>query len=214
MKIFDLSHTICSDMPVYPGTEKPKLIPVASYEKDDYRETKLCMYSHTGTHIDSPAHLFEGKASLDQFPISQFIGKALVIDCTSFSERDLIPLSHLDSYGEKVVSTDFLLFRFGCDKKWGSDDYFKNFPLLAPDLLDFIIDRHYKGIGFDVISLDSVFPPSLERHKRLFESRNMINIENLCNLECFGDQLFTFCCFPLKIINSDGAPCRAVGWID
>ncbi len=41
MKVIDLTHTIKEDMPVYPGTETPKLIPASSYEKDGFKETLL-----------------------------------------------------------------------------------------------------------------------------------------------------------------------------
>lgn len=47
MKIIDLSHTIAKTTPVFPGSEKPQLATVASYEKDGYRETLIRMYSHT-----------------------------------------------------------------------------------------------------------------------------------------------------------------------
>ena len=30
------------------------------------------MFSHTGTHMDPPAHLFEGRTSLDAFDPEQF----------------------------------------------------------------------------------------------------------------------------------------------
>ena len=57
MKIIDLTHTIKEDMPVYPGTDTPKLIPANSYEKEGFKETLLQMYTHTGTHTVSYTHL-------------------------------------------------------------------------------------------------------------------------------------------------------------
>ena len=81
MKVIDLTHIIKENMPVYPGTDAPKFLPASSYEKDGFKETLLQMYTHPGTHMDPPAHLFSGRTTLDQFPIEQFIGKALVIDC-------------------------------------------------------------------------------------------------------------------------------------
>ena len=55
MKAIDLTHIITEDMPVYPGTEPPKLTPANSYERDGFKETLLSLYTHTGTHIDPPA---------------------------------------------------------------------------------------------------------------------------------------------------------------
>ena len=80
MKVIDLTHTIKENMPVYPGTEPPCLEPANSYEKDGFKETRISMFSHTGTHMDPPAHLFAGRTALDAFGPEQFIGKALVID--------------------------------------------------------------------------------------------------------------------------------------
>lgn len=51
MKVIDLSHAINERMPVFPGSEKPQLTTVATYEKDGYHETLIRMYSHVGTHL-------------------------------------------------------------------------------------------------------------------------------------------------------------------
>ena len=86
MRVIDLTHTITQDMPVYPGSGTPRLTPAGTYEKDGFKETLLQMSSHTGTHMDSPSHLFPNRTTLDEFPASQFIGKALVIDCCDLPE--------------------------------------------------------------------------------------------------------------------------------
>ena len=54
MRVIDLTHTITRDMPVYPGTDTPRLTPAGTYEDDGFKETRLQMSSHTGTHMDSP----------------------------------------------------------------------------------------------------------------------------------------------------------------
>lgn len=92
MRVLDLTHTIAENMPVYPGTETPIFAGANTYEKDGFKETKLTMYTHTGTHMDPPAHLFAGRTTLDAFPASQFIGKALVIECSDLNEGKAITL--------------------------------------------------------------------------------------------------------------------------
>ena len=214
MKVIDLTHVIESKMPVYPGTEPPALKPVAIYEKDGFKETRISMTTHTGTHMDSPAHIYRGMTTLDTFPPEQFIGKALVIDCTSVSEGGLITMDHLTPYGDKVKTADFLLFYLGWDEKWGTDAYFGDYPCIEDSVLDFILAGDYKGIGFDAISIDPIADVNITRHKKLFMNKDIVNIENLCNLGLCGSELFWFSCFPLKLINSDGAPIRAVAWFE
>lgn len=214
MKVIDLTHTIKADMPVYPGTEKPTLIPANSYEKDGFKETRLSMFSHTGTHIDPPAHLFGDRTTLDKFPAEQFVGKALVVDCRDITDGSIVGVDRLEKYGEKISEAEFLLFNFGWDKKWGTDGYFGDYPCIGADVLELIIKGGYKGIGFDVIGLDPISDIALERHNKLFSQCEIINIENLKNLDLCGNELFTFVCLPIKIEDSDGAPARAVAILE
>ena len=214
MNVIDLTHVIESGMTVYPGTEPPTFEPAGTYERDGYKETRISMFTHTGTHMDPPSHIFQGRTTLDAFPPDQFIGKALVIDCTGLEEGALITMSHLSRYGEKATEADFLLFNLGWDARWGTDAYFGNYPYIDDAVLDFILDGDYKGIGFDVISIDPIDDENLTRHKRLFEDKDIVNIENLCNLGLCGNDLFWFSCFPLKIADCDGSPIRAVAWFE
>ncbi len=212
MKVIDLTHTIKEDMPVYPGTGTPKFIPANSYEKDGFQETLLQMYTHTGTHIDPPAHLYPGRTTLDQFPPGQFIGKALVIDCRRLKEGEPVTMDHIRAYGEKAGNADFLLFNLGWDKRWGTASYFGDYPCVDEEVLDYIIQGDYKGIGFDVIGLDPIADGNLTRHKKLFRNCDIVNIENLKNLDLCGSGLFWFGCYPLKIGHGDGSPVRAAAW--
>ena len=76
MKIIDLTHTLEEEMPVFPGTEKPKLENACTLNKDGFREKLLTMYSHTGTHMDAPAHMLENGLCLDELDVDHFFGNA------------------------------------------------------------------------------------------------------------------------------------------
>ena len=214
MRVIDLTHTIKENMPVYPGTDTPEFIPANSYEKDGFKETLLKIYTHTGTHMDPPAHLFAGRTSLDQFPPEQFIGRALVIDCRDLKEGEAITMRSIQKYGEKADRADFLLFNPGWDKRWGLKTCFGDYPCIDNEVLDYIMRGNYKGIGFDVIGLDPVADVKLTRHRKLFQTCDIVNIENLKNLELCGSDLFWSSSFPLKLENCDGSPVRAVAWFE
>ena len=214
MNVLDLTHTITPDMPVYPGTEPPAFTPANTYEKDGFKETKVSMFTHTGTHMDPPAHLFPGRTTLDRFPASQFIGKALVVDCRDIPEGGAVTMKRLRRYGSLTDEADFLLFCFGWDKRWGTDAYFGDYPCIDDEVLEHILRGNYKGIGFDVIGLDPIADENLTRHKKLFEKKDIVNIENLKNLDQCPQELFWFGGFPIKLMDADGAPIRAMAWWD
>jgi len=210
LRIVDLTHTITESMPVYPGTEPPALTPANTYEKDHFRETLLTMFSHTGTHMDAPAHIVPGKTTLDAFDAAQFAGKALVINCRHLGPGECVPLSAILQYGAKAEEADFLLFNFGWDRYWGKPEYFGNYPCLSTEAVQYLMDHHKKGVGVDAISIDPM--ASLSSHRKLFESSEIVVIENLTHLEQIGDDLFWFFALPLKFENADGSPIRAVAF--
>lgn len=204
MRIIDLTYMIEEDMPVFPGTEKPKLLPELTMEKDGFREKLLTMYSHTGTHMDAPSHMLPDGRNLDDFAVHHFVGEAIVIDCTDI-KRD-ITLEHIKNYDLSEV--DFVILKTGWDKKWGTDDYFKDFPALTKKAAAYLASLHLKGLGVDCISVDLMENHDFDVHKILLKE-NMVMIENLTNLDNL-DAGFTLHVLPLKIKQADGSPIRAI----
>lgn len=214
MKVVDLTHRIEEGMSVYPGTEGPKLRMANSYEKDGFKETLLTMYSHTGTHMDAPSHLYEQGRNLDEFSVSRFVGSAVVIDCLGLREGDKIGMSHIERQREEAEKADFLLFCTGWDKYWGSEKYFSDYPTIDEEVARYIADKRKKGVGLDVIGLDPIADANLPLHKIVLRSNETVIIENLKDLGGLGKDLFTFCALPLHYIGGDGAPIRAVAIFD
>ena len=212
MKVIDLTQLISETMPVYPGTEPPSLAVANTYEKDGFRETLITFYSHTGTHMDAPFHLFGDRTSLDSLPAEQFVGKALVIDCTDVGEGGTIGMEYIDK--TLADQAEFLLFHTGWDVNWGKDAYFGEYPVVSMEVCQYLLDSKKKGVGFDVIGIDPIADVKLTRHRMLLSQRDMVIIENLTNLGQVGNGLFTFAALPLKYENADGAPIRAVAMVE
>ena len=204
MKVYDLTHTIQNDMPVYPGTEQPKLTTACTIEAVGYRETLLHMFSHTGTHMDAPAHMLLDGAVLDSYDADKFTGTAVVVDCR---ERESISLPLLQSYN--LDGVDFVLFCTGWDKKWGSPDYYEGFPCLTADAAAYLATLPLKGVGEDSISLDPCGSVDFPNHITLLRA-DFVNTENLAGLDALIGRRFTFVTLPLKFENSDGCSCRAI----
>ena len=213
MKVIDLTHTIKAGMPVFPGTEPPKLDAASTFENDGFRETLLTMYSHTGTHMDAPAHVREDGITLDKFGADKFVGKAIVVDCSDLSEGDTIDISYINKYKGIIEDAEFVLFKTGWDRYWDTEKYYGNFPVISEEVADYLISSNKKGIGLDVISIEAIESEDLPMHHKVLKN-NLVIIENLCNLDQIDTELFTFFALPLKFINSDGASVRAVAILD
>ena len=81
----DLTHDFSSETVYWPTAEPFKLETVSEgvTEKGYYYSAyQFCAAEHGGTHIDAPVHFAKGGRSIDQVPIGQLIGPAVVVDVT------------------------------------------------------------------------------------------------------------------------------------
>jgi len=208
MIIIDLTHSISADTPVYPGTEPPLILTGCSIDEAGFLEKKITMYSHTGTHMDAPAHLIKESKYLDQFPVDHFYGKAFVLHRGNKQGRR-IELDELLPHADYLARADFVLLHTGWDKYWGDEKYFSAYPVLSGEAAIFLATFPLKGLGVDTISVDAIEAKQFPIHMELL-NKNIIIIENLTNLEKISGNQCTFSCFPLKIVEADGSPVRAV----
>jgi kynurenine formamidase len=209
VKITDLTHCICPDMPVFPGTEPPVFEQANTLEENGFIEARITMYSHTGTHIDAPAHMFKDGRTLDEFPIEHFVGNAAVLD---FSSREIkqIEVGDLQPF-EPVLAdnVEFVILKTGWSKYWGTPQYFEGFSYLTDEAATWLTQFHLKGIGIDAISIDAMDSIKFSVHK-IFMQRNILIVENLTNLSSLDSKPFLFSVMPLKTKCADGSPARAV----
>ncbi|MGE0019778.1 MAG: cyclase family protein [Draconibacterium sp.] len=206
MNIYDLSHKLNNQSPVYPGIQQPEFIPATQIETHGYRETHFRFHSHLGTHIDAPAHMIADGYTLDQLPVGHFCGEAIIIRTETKNRIDIEIFNGLE---DKIAKSDFVLFNSGWSKLWGSPAYFGNFPVPTPNALKFLLQFNLKGIGFDHISADSMDSKDFPNHYAIL-GKNMIIIENLVFPDGFDENSGEFSCFPLPYENADGSPVRAV----
>lgn len=208
MKVTDLTHFIHSDMPVFPGTEQPIFEKVNTMEKHGFREAKITMFSHTGTHIDAPAHMLSNGPCLDNLDIEHFIGNATILDFTNEKMKS-IDVDSLKPYEEKIKNVEFIIIKTGWSEYWGDKKYYEDFPSLSEESAKWLSEFKLKGIGIDAISIDDINSTTFPVHKTLMP-KSIIIIENLTNLDSISEEYFILSIMPLKNKNADGSPVRAI----
>jgi kynurenine formamidase len=202
-------------MPVFPGTEDPSIEHLFTIKENGFAESRLTMFSHVGTHMDSPGHMLEGGQTLDQYDVERFVGKAIVLDVSrqaTKSESYSIRLENLMEHEPLIRQVDFVILHTGWSHKWGSDEYYKGFPALSIEAAEWLATLPLKGIGVDAISIDLMDTITFPVHKILMK-KEMLIIENLTNIEPLIGAIVMLSALPLKYENADGAPVRAVAML-
>ena len=207
--IIDLTHKISGEMPYFPGTPKPTSEKFCTIEKEGYTELELKITTHTGTHIDAPAHIIPSGVTLDKKNIEEFTGIAAVMDCTGFSpENRHISIVDLRNFLDRNHEIDFLVLNTSWQNRWGKPEYFEEFPVLTEEGAALVVERKIRCVCMDTISADRVEDVHLPVHKLLLGNGVMI-AENLTNLDKLPEGKFELFLIPLLIQGADGSPLRA-----
>lgn len=211
MTIIDLTHPISAGMPVFPGTEPPEIVTACTVEEHGFLEKKITLFSHTGTHIDAPAHMLADGATLDQYPVEKFSGRACIY--RHVAKEDRINVDHLEKLTTQLCSADFLLICTGWDRYWGQEEYFGRFPVLDHSAAAWLLQFNLKGVGLDVISADAMDSQDFLNHQTLL-GKDLVIVENLKGISLIPDDICIFQCLPLYLQNADGSPVRAIAILD
>src|SRR6266540_2387154 len=192
-----------------------------------YAANSFCTPEHGGTHIDAPIHFAEGGLTLDQVPVEQLIGPAVVIDVSRKSTKDAdYRLTSADVRGweqkhGKIRSGAIVLLRTGWGSRWpdrkrylGDDTpgetshlHFPSYGRESAELL--VKERYVAALGLDTASID--YGPSKDFIvHQIANGANVPGLENIANLEEVPETGAWIVALPIKIAGGSGGPLRIV----
>ncbi len=200
MQYIDLTRLFTATMPVYPGDPVPELVRIADIVPDGYTDYRINTGMHVGTHMDAPLHMIEHGKYLSEMNIERFFGKGHLIDARAKDiSADLLE-------GRTIHPGDMILLFTGCGEKFGSSEYYEQYPEVSEDFA-----RKAVELGVSIVGMDT---PSPDRspfnvHKILL-GNDILIIENLTNLENLIDvKDFEVIALPAKF-QTEAAPVRVI----
>ena len=192
-------------MHVYPGdpgfaTEAV----VAVGANSNYALSRLTFGTHTGTHLDPPAHFFDGAMTVDQVPLETLVGPAVVVevpDARAVTERFLVehPLP---------VGTQRVLFKTANGALWDRPKFQRRFVFIDEGAAKRLVALGVRLVGIDYLSAEQYGARQPVTHWALLGAGTVI-LEGI-DLRAVSPGHYTLVCLPLKIVGGDGAPARAI----
>ena len=231
----DLTYDFSSETIYWPTAEGFKLTTVfkGPTEKGFFYFSNNYMASeHGGTHIDAPNHFAYERKTVDQIPLSQLTGEAIVIDVSEKAlknpdyEVSIEDFTSWEAIHGKIKDGTIVLLRTGFGDFWpdkekylgtaerGADAVAKlHFPGLSPDAATWLVEnRKINAIGLDTASIDHGQSQYFRAHQILFE-QNIPAFENVANLDKLPPKDAYVIALPMKIKDGSGAPLRIVAII-
>jgi arylformamidase len=169
---------------------------------DGARVSRITLGDHSGTHLDTPAHMLENGSTLDDIPLALLIGRALVADLRGCAEIGLRELEGLPLAGEER-----LLLRTDNSLLWAKPDFCPDFVALTAEGAEYLLSKGIRLVGIDYLSIES-FHGDGTVHRTLL-GNGVVILEGL-DLADVPAGLYELVCLPLRIAGGAGAPARAL----
>jgi kynurenine formamidase len=231
----DLTHEFSDETLYWPTAEKFTLESEFHGQTPKgyfYAANRYRASEHGGTHIDAPIHFADGHKSLDQLPIDQLTGAAVVVDVSASAQKDAdyqITVSDLKAWEEKygpIPNRAIVLFQTGFARHWPDAEKYLgtkekgpeavaklHFPGLHPDAARWLVtERRIKAVGLDTASIDYGQSTLFESHRILFE-KDIPAFENVAALDQLPATGAYIVALPMKIKGGSGGPLRIVAWV-
>ena len=209
MKVIDLSLRISKSLKVFPGSPQPCFVPWTSFSRHGYDSEAVFMSTHTGTHMDAPSHFVKGKPSIDRIPASRFVAEGIVVRIRK-KANELVQVAELK--GHDIRENDAVVIATGWENHVRAKNYMSENPGLSAGAARYLVSKKVSVVAIDGPSIDAGADIAFTAHKILL-GKNILLVENLCNLEKVLKKRFTFVMAPLKLQGSTGSPVRALALI-
>ena len=219
-RFVDLSHPLDPHVPTWNGSCGFQSEIKLDYDKG-LRVQQVKMHAGVGTHLDAPAHFFEGGSDIAGIPLERLIIPAFCLDLSTvahetyqISRADLLAFEK--RYGSIEKGSLFIGYT-GWSVRWNKPDLYRNedsahrmrFPTFSREAALLLLERDVAGIAIDTLSPDpeaSDFPV----HKLLLGSGKFI-IENIASANRLPPIGAYVICLPLRAVGLTECAIRAVG---
>ena len=203
-RLYDISRAIHTEMAVWPGDPAFELRRVGKIaDGSAVNVSALNLGAHTGSHVDAPYHFEDDALPLDKVDLSVYWGPAQVVTVNKPSG----PLTPADFAAYDLGRAPRLLVH-SPNSEADPNVFPSGFVHPSPELADYLGQLGIVLYGADAPSMDPQDSKDLAGHHAL-QRNNILILEGL-DLNGVPDGVYELAALPLKLIDGDGSPVRAV----
>ncbi|MBI3929745.1 MAG: cyclase family protein [Armatimonadetes bacterium] len=205
MKVHDVSMAVHPGMPVWPGDPAPDFQAVATLESDGVRVSRLVLGSHSGTHLDAPAHFLPDASTIDSAPLEALIGPCRLLEVETpsgkITARDLSGHAPFRP-GERI------LLKTSNSLHAGESKFRPDFVALDESAARALAEAGVGLVGIDYLSVEGYGCEEFPVHLSLLRAGVWL-LEGL-DLHAVAAGEYTLIALPLKLTGLEASPVRAV----
>jgi arylformamidase len=202
-RIHDITVPLAPGLPAFPGDPPLEIQVLQQAGEGSHGLARLHLTTHSGTHVDAPAHFVAGGATVDALPLEILIGKCRVVELPGRERVERSELEALDLRDDLRV-----LLKTRMSGQLLKAGYQEDHVYLTRDAALYLAQAGLKLVGFDYLSIDRFGDSSYPAHHALLGA-GVVIVEGLDLSEVEPGE-YEMACLPLRVAGGDGAPARVV----
>ena len=132
MKYAYLSYPMSRTAPRPPAIPEPEISDFQTIAKDGASVQKVTFYNHTGTHLDTAAHVFEDGISIEEFSPDELRFEKISFIPFDLPDKYHVTPDELKPFADSLQDCDMIIARFGVENIRANDGY--RFSNLLPGI--------------------------------------------------------------------------------
>jgi arylformamidase len=201
--VYDVTVPLAPGLPAYPGDPPFEIEAIQRLGSAPFSLSRMSLATHTGTHVDAPAHFLPGGATIDSLPLEILLGKARVVEIPARERIDRADLEPRDLRDDLRI-----LLKTRMSGQMLKPGFQEDHLYLSGDAAAYLAQAGLKLVGFDYLSVDRYGAPDYPAHHALLEA-GVIIVEGLDLSEVEPGE-YDMACLPLRVADGDGAPARVI----
>lgn len=221
-RVLDLAYAINDRLVPWPGDKRWfEAENNATVEKNGFFTRSFWMLEHYGTHLDAPIHFPPGTTPIDEIPLKQFFGPAVVLDVRAegAADRDYaLSVANIEEWEKRngsIPEGAIALLRTGWSSRWPDIKRYRDqdvfgrmhFPGYSVEAVEKLIERKVSGIGCDTMSVDRGVALDFPVH-HLALGAGLYHLENLSDLSEVPEKGAFLIVAPIKLEGGSGGAVR------
>ena len=226
MRVVDLTQPLHPGIVMWPGAPAPTAETILTVAHDGFYNRRISFMEHSGTHFDAPAHMVEGRETVDQIQPGLLVCPVAMIDISAACADDpdatltVQQVHDFESRHGRIPDGSAVFLRTGWEKfntdaaRYAGAPGPLRFPGFGPDAARLLVeDRGAVGLGIDTLGIDPGVDGEFVIHRRISHPRGVWHLEGLTNLSQLpplGAWVFVGV---LKLVDGSGSPARVLAMV-
>lgn len=212
-RIVELSHDLLPGEEEYQLNVQNRYVEelLPEYERPPdawYIMSEVHMWSHVGTHMESPFHYLREGQDCAEIPLERVVGEGVLVDFSDKAIGQPITVQDLEERGHDILAGDIVFIRTGLSQNYRTPRSHDR-PYFPPESIRWLAEKKIACLGVDCSGIEKRDEPTQPSHELLFK-HGIPLIEHLAGLDQLTRKRFFVVAVPWRVHGLEASPVSVI----